>query len=58
MEEKNKAIVGCILFLIIVLTLGIGGYMYAFKNDNHKTEEEMKEKTTSENKKDASKDFI
>ena len=58
MEEKNKAIFGCILFILIVLTIGIGGYIYAFKNDNHKTEKELKEKTIIDNKKDESKDLI
>ena len=58
MEERNKAIIGCILFIIIVLTIGIGGYIYAFRNDNHKTEKELQEKTITDNKKESKKDLI
>lgn len=58
MEEKNKAIVGSIVFIILILTLAIGGYIYAFKSDNHQTDKELQEKKIMENKKDTSKDFI
>ena len=58
MEERNKAIIGSILFVILILTLAIGGYFYTFKNDKHKTKDELKEKTIEANKKDDKKDFI
>ena len=58
MEERNKAIIGSILFVLLVLTLAIGGYFYTFKNDKHKTNDELNEKTIQANKRDANKDFI
>ena len=57
MEEKNKAIFGCVFFLILILFIGIGGYIYTFNNDKHK-EVNNEERILSENKKDKDKDFI
>ena len=36
MEEKNKAVIGGILFLLLILCIGVGGYIYTFKNNKHK----------------------
>ncbi|MBE6161503.1 MAG: hypothetical protein E7158_04710 [Firmicutes bacterium] len=58
MEEKNKAIFGCIVFLILILTIGIGGYYYTFKSDKHKTSDEHEMEVISENKKNQDKDFV
>ena len=58
MEERNKAIVGCIIFLLLVLTMGIGGYIYTFKSGNHKTDKEIIKETGDENKMDSNKKFI
>ena len=58
MEEKSKAIIGCVLFFVIILVIGIGGYIYAFKNDDHKTTKELEEAAILENKKEEDKDFI
>ncbi len=60
MEEKTRALVGCISFLIIVLVIGIGGYFYTFKNDKHLSLKNNKEEIsiTDDNKIDKSKDFI
>lgn len=58
MEERNKAIVGCIVFGILILALGIGGYIVAFGNDNHKTKEQLQQEDIVKNKIDASKEYI
>lgn len=57
MEERNKAIFGCVFFLVLILFIGIGGYIYTFNNDKHKeinNENEIIEK----NKKDKDKEYI
>ena len=58
MEEKNKAIFGCIVFVLLVLTIGIGGYYYTFKSDDHKTSDEHEQEIMSENKKKKDKEFL
>jgi hypothetical protein len=58
MEEKNKAIIGCILFLLFILIIGVGGYIYTFKNDNHKTVNNKENTLANVYKKDATKDYI
>ena len=35
MEEKNKAIFGCTVFILLILAIGIGGYVYTFKNETN-----------------------
>lgn len=57
MEEKNKAIFGCVFFLVLILFIGIGGYIYTFNSDKHK-EISNESKITDEYKKDKEKDYI
>lgn len=58
MEEKNRTIIGCIAFLLLILVIGIGGYLYTFKNDKHKETIKKENKITDEYKKDKNKDYI
>ena len=57
MEEQNKAIAGCIIFLVLILIIGVGGYFYAFRGTNHQSStKETKE--SYEYKIDKKKDYI
>lgn len=58
MEERNKAVVGGILFLLLILFIGIGGYIYTFKNNKHKEITTKTDNITDEYKKDKTKDYI
>lgn len=58
MEEKTKATIGCILFLLLILIVGVGGYFYTFQNNKHKEVAGNENKISDENKKDKSKDYI
>lgn len=58
MEEKNKAIVGCIVFLILILFIGIGGYIYTFKSDKHENSIIKENTITDEYKKDKNQAYI
>ncbi len=58
MEEKNKAIFGCTVFILLILAIGIGGYVYTFKNTKHIDQNNAEEKIVNLNKKDKEKDYI
>ena len=58
MEEKNKAIFGCIVFILLILVIGIGGYIYTFKNHKHQNTNKIQEIDLNINKKDVNKDYI
>lgn len=58
MEEKNKAVIGGILFLLLILFIGVGGYIYTFKNNKHKEIINKIDVITDEYKKDKTKEYI
>ena len=58
MEERNKAIAGCIIFAALILILGVGGYIYAFKIGKHNTKEIIQTQEIVDNKINSDKEYV